>query len=390
MRKALLFLVVSSFSSSTCKYALLLGIICLTIGCQNKYPDVIHVEGGKLHVQGIALDKKEKCLYCSFTSAFFKTDLEGNIIGSVTGINGHLGAMTYDKREKKVYASLEIKDDEIGRGISDVLGKVRHEKQSSTFYVAEIDVGKVNRLEVPFEEAFTLHVIDEVAEDYLDTVTVNGMRLEHRYGCSGMDGIAIAPEFGSRGVRYHHGRSSVGGPGVDSISATKIQSSHAKIFKTSRKRKAECIYLAYGIYGDTTRTDNDYNILLCFKKDDLKTPIHKYFVKTGNTRYGVQNMAYDKTSERLFLAVYKGQKSAYPNYSLFSLDINQEPFMGSLEGVPYESNEVEQLRVTDASHFRHGSTGLYSFGDGRWYVSHKGKKDGVQYSDVTLYQSLEE
>ena len=356
--------------------ALLFLALIIAIGCQNKYPDVIHVEGGKLHVQGIALDKKEKCLYCSFTSAFFKTDLEGNIIGSVTGINGHLGAMTYDEKEKKVYASLEVKDDEIGRGISDVLGKVRHEKQSSTFYVAEIDVCKVNRLEVPFEEAFTLHVIDEVAEDYLDTVTVNGMRLEHRYGCSGMDGIAIAPEFGS--------------PGVDSISATKIQSSHAKIFKTSRKRKAECIYLAYGIYGDTTRTDNDYNIMLCFKKDDLKTPIHKYFIKTGNTRYGVQNMAYDKASERLFLAVYKGQKSAYPNYSLFALDINQEPFTDIPEGVPYESNEVEQLRVTDASHFRHGSTGLYLFGDGRWYVSHKGKKDGVQYSDITLYLSLEE
>ena len=66
--------------SSTCKYALLLGIICLTMGCQSTYPEVIHVEGGKLHVQGIALDKKDKCLYCSFTSAFFKTDLKGNII----------------------------------------------------------------------------------------------------------------------------------------------------------------------------------------------------------------------------------------------------------------------------------------------------------------------
>lgn len=358
--------------SSTCKYALLLGIICLTMGCQSTYPEVIHVEGGKLHVQGIALDKKDKCLYCSFTSAFFKTDLKGNIIGSVTGINGHLGAMTYDEKAKKVYASLEIKDDEIGRGISDVLGEARHEKQSSTFYVAEIDVRRVNRLEVPFEEAFTLYAIDEVAKDYLDTVTVNGMRLEHRYGCSGMDGIALAPEFGS--------------PYADSTPDSKTQPDRVK----GGCREADCIYIAYGIYGDTTRIDNDYNILLCFKKDDLKTPTHKYFVKTGNTRYGVQNMAYDKASERLYLAVYKGQKSAYPNYSLFALDINQEPFMDLLEGVPYESEEVEQLSVTDASYFKHGSTGLYSFGDGRWYVSQKGKKDGVQYSDVTLYQSLEE
>ena len=92
----------------------------------------------------------------------------------------------------------------------------------------------------------------------------------------------------------------------------------------------------------------------------------------------------------LYLDVYKGQKAEYPNYSLFALDINQVPFMDHLEGVQYESNEVEQLNITDASYFKHGSTGLYSFGDGRWFVSQKGKKAGVQYSDVTLYQSLEE
>jgi hypothetical protein len=124
--------------------------------------------------------------------------------------------------------------------------------------------------------------------------------------------------------------------------------------------------------------------------DDLKTPVHKYFVKTGNTRYGVQNMTYDKASEKLYLAVYKGSKSQYPNYSLFALDINQQPFTAKLDNVPYEENEVEQLAVTDASHFKYGSTGLYSFGDGRWYVSIKGKKDGKQYGDVTLYNSLEE
>ena len=95
------------------------------------YPDVIHINGGRLHVQGIALDQKEDCMYCSFTSAFYKTDLQGNIIGSITGINGHLGAMTFDPGSRKVYASLEIKNDAIGRGIADVLGARR--KRSSFF-----------------------------------------------------------------------------------------------------------------------------------------------------------------------------------------------------------------------------------------------------------------
>jgi hypothetical protein len=331
----------------------LLLFLLLAVSCQTKYPEVIHLEGKKLHIQGLALDKKEKCLYCSFTSAFFKCDLEGNVIGSVTGINGHLGAMTYEPKSKKVYASLEIKDDEIGRGVSDALGAERHEKAASRFYVAEIDVRKIDRLEVPFEEAMTLHPIEEVAKDYLDTVEVNGVTLEHKYGCSGMDGVAIAPGFGAKG-------------------------------------KEKFLYVAYGVYGDTTRVDNDYNILLCFKMDDLAKPVHKYFVKTGNTRYGVQNMTYDADSERLYLAVYKGSKSQYPNYSLFSLDIHQKPFMGKLENVPYEENDVEQVSVTEGSFFKWGSTGLYSFGDGRWYISKNGKKDGYQFSDVTLFESLEE
>ena len=331
----------------------LLLFLLLAVSCQTKYPEVIHLEGKKLHIQGLALDKKEKCLYCSFTSAFFKCDLEGNVIGSVTGINGHLGAMTYEPKSKKVYASLEIKDDEIGRGISDALGAERHEKAASRFYVAEIDVRKIDRLEVPFEDAMTLHPIEEVAKDYLDTVEVNGVTLEHKYGCSGMDGVAIAPGFGAKG-------------------------------------KEKYLYVAYGVYGDTTRVDNDYNILLCFRMDDLAKPVHKYFVKTGNTRYGVQNMTYDADSERLYLAVYKGSKSQYPNYSLFSLDIHQKPFMGKLENVPYEENEVEQVSVTEGSFFKWGSTGLYSFGDGRWYISKNGKKDGYQFSDVTLFESLEE
>ena len=331
----------------------LLLFLLLAVSCQTKYPEVIHLEGKKLHIQGLALDKKEKCLYCSFTSAFFKCDLEGNVIGSVTGINGHLGAMTYEPKSKKVYASLEIKDDEIGRGVSDALGAERHEKAASRFYVAEIDVRKIDRLEVPFEDAMTLHPIEEVAKDYLDTVEVNGVTLEHKYGCSGMDGVAIAPGFGAKG-------------------------------------KEKFLYVAYGVYGDTTRVDNDYNILLCFKMDDLAKPVHKYFVKTGNTRYGVQNMTYDADSERLYLAVYKGSKSQYPNYSLFSLDVHQKPFMGKLENVPYEENEVEQVSVTEGSFFKWGSTGLYSFGDGRWYISKNGKKDGCQFSDVTLFESLQE
>ena len=330
------------------KIAFILATI-LAIACQREYPDVIRIEGGKLHVQGIALDQKENCMYCSFTSAFFKTDLEGNITGSVTGINGHLGAMTFDSKNRKVYASLEIKDDAIGKGIAKALGAAEHKKEESGFYIAEIAVDKITGLDMKFEDIITLHRVEEAVKDYLAKVEIDGQVLDHKYGCSGIDGITIGPAFGT------------------------VQG------------EADHLYVAYGVYGDTTRVDNDYNILLCYNLKDLSKPIHKYFVFTGNTRYGVQNMAFDKDSWSLYLAVYKGSKKQYPNHSMFAIKMSQKPFMAPLMGVPYQEGEVEQLSVNDAWHFKWGSTGLCPLGDGRWYFSENSKIDGNQICDARMY-----
>jgi hypothetical protein len=258
--------------------------------------------------------------------------------------------MTFDAKSRKVYASLEIKDDAIGKGIADVLGAARHERSGSNFYVAEIDVDKVNGFDIPFDEAVVLHPIDEVRKDYLEAVTIDGQEYEHRYGCSGMDGITIGPGFGKSG------------------------------------KGKRCLYVAYGIYGNVDRTDNDHNVLLCFDLDDLSRPVAKYFIHTGNTRYGVQNMAYDKATNKIYLAVYKGSKPQYPNYSMFILDMMQEPFAARLQDVPYEESDVLQLKVSEGSHFEWGSTGLCPLGDGSWYISHQGKANGSQYCDATLYK----
>ena len=338
----------------TMKRLLLILIATMALSCTREYPEVIHIEGGKLHVQGIALDQKANCMYCSFTSAFFKTDLQGNITGSVTGINGHLGAMVFDPEGRKVYASLEIKDDEIGKGIARTLGAQAHSKEQSRFYVAEIDVDKIIGLEMPFDDVVRLHHIEEAGRDYLAQVEVDGKELEHRYGCSGIDGVAIGPAFGSGSCKADH------------------------------------LYVAYGVYGDTTRVDNDHNIILCYNLKDMSKAVHKYFVHTGNTRYGVQNMAYDKLSRKLYLAVYKGSKSQYPNYGLFALDMDQKPYFAPLKDVPYQSEDAEQLEVCGGWHFKWGSTGLHSLGDGRWYISENGKENGVQYCNARMYRLSED
>ena len=318
-------------------------------GCACKYPDLIHINGGKFHVQGIALDKEEKSMYFSFTSAFYKTDLEGNITGSITGINGHLGALTFNSKTRKAYASLEMKNDEIGRNIADGLGAARHNDLMSRFYIAEIDVDSVDGIDVSFEKAVRLYPVDEAAKDYLAEVEVDGCVLKHRYGCSGVDGITLGPEFGSE------------------------------------SKENTCLYLAYGVYSDTLRCDNDYNVLLCYDLNDLSAPRHKYFVYTGNTKYGVQNLAYDPYTERMYMAVYKGQKSQFENFRLFAVDMNQKPYMGQLKGVPYHEGEAEQVDVCGAWHFKWGSTGLCPLGDGRYYISHNAKTDDGQICDATMY-----
>ena len=322
-------------------------------GCGNiekNYPDSIRIEGDRFHVQGIAYDADKEVIYSSFTTSFLKNGTDGELIGAATGISGHLGDMVFDTKTRKAYASLEYKNDAIGSHISKGTGTA--EVRQSRFYVAEISVDMIDSLETPFEEVAVLHSIDEAADDYSATVDLDGMSVEHRYGCSGIDGITIAPAFGKGG-------------------------------------KGKYLYVAYGIYGDTGRCDNDYNILLCYDLKDLSRPLHKYFIHTGNTSYGVQNLAYDSFTDRMYLAVYKGKKEEYPNYSLFALDMRQEPFCEPLVNVPYQSEAVEQLSVSEGWHFNLGSTGLNPLCDGHYYISQDGKEDGRQYCNASLYTAAE-
>lgn len=74
-------------------------------------------EQGPFHVQGIAVDLERGYIYFSFTTKLLKMDFEGNLIGSVDGMTGHLGCLTMNPADGRVYGSLEYKDDAIGKGI---------------------------------------------------------------------------------------------------------------------------------------------------------------------------------------------------------------------------------------------------------------------------------
>ena len=345
--------------------SLLLGASALA----QQLPPVIYAGVRDGHVQGIALDREKGFMYYSFTSSFIKTDLEGRVIGTISRIQGHLGAMTLGP-DGRVYASLECKDDVIGQGIAQRLGVENLSHEQSVFYIAVIDVDRIDREGMNPEKdgVMTTVCVREACKDYAD----------HTYGCSGIDGVTFAPRIGKCGGK--------------------------KLY----------LYVAYGIYGDNGRSDNDNQVLLCYDVSDWKAryetpvvfgtvptngpekPLHKYFIYTGNTTWGVQNLAWDRHTNRIFMAVYKGKKPGYPNYPLFSLDVKQKPVKAVPKGLDekHETLKLAPEGLLDPEtgiygyEFKWGSTGLCPIGDGRWYISenNKDKETGIQSCTARLYR----
>jgi hypothetical protein len=344
----------------------------------NNLPSSIYSgKQGGLHVQGVAVDKVNGYVYFSFTDKLLKMDFSGKLIGSVTGFVGHLGDLDMTD-DGKIYGSLEYKNDAIGKGIKKELGVQTNNEDG--FYIAIFDGSRIVRPDMNAEKEDLLRTvyIKEAVNDYTANVKVGNKEMPHRFACSGIDGVAFAPSIGSP--------------------------------NSSKKY----LYLAYGVYGDTTRNDNDNQVILKYDVSDWgkyaqnlsqdklhhsgpEKPLEKYFVKTGNSRYGIQNMAYDPSTGNLFAAVYKGSKPQFPNYDLFVIDGKKKP------GSAYIPSDNQQIKVKTLSlleagkkdpksgirgwSFEWGSTGLCPLGDGLFYISHNEKtKDGQQQTTIYKYR----
>lgn len=342
-------------------------------------PDSIHSgEQGEMHVQGIAVDKANGYVYFSFTDKLIKMDFSGKLIGAVTGFVGHLGDLAFNEENGRIYGSLEYKNDAIGKGIAKKLG-VKNTKEDG-FYVAIFDGSRIVRpdMDAEKEDLLSTVYIAEVVKDYTATVKDGDKVRKHRFASSGMDGIAFAPSIGGS--------------------------------KSGKKY----LYIAYGVYGDTDRNDNDNQVILKYNASNWDKyaqhlsqeklhhsgpdkPLEKYFLKTGSTSYGIQNLAYDPTTGNLFAAVYRGTKPQFPNYDLFVIDGHKNPFKSKITSDNTTMN-VKMLSLLDAGpkdsrtgirgwYFPWGSTGLSPLGDGLFYISHNGKtKDGQQQSTIYKYK----
>ncbi len=322
----------------------------------------IHIEGIKAgHIQGIAIDSNRKYMYCSFTTCLLKLDMDGNIVGSVKGLAGHLGCIAFNNDDGKVYGSLEYKHDCIGECLTG--GR----EVEDGFYAAIFDVDKIDRTDMDAETDGVMRAVylKEVFDDY----SADG----HRYGCSGIDGFTFAPFPGQSGGKMY-------------------------------------AYIAYGIYGDTERNDNDCQIILRYDIsmwDSIAMPLNqsqmhksgpekyddKYFVYTGNTTFGIQNLEYVKEHNCMLAAVYCGTKKGFPNKNMYAIDLGKKSGFSKPLGLDKEESTLtlclfgseKAQNGISGSDFPYGSTGMISLGEGLFYFSKNFYDENGQGSDICLY-----
>ena len=204
------------------------------------------------HVQGIAVDKEHGFVYYSFTTMLLKTDMLGNAVGSVIRLAGHLGCITYDPDNDCVYGSLELKHDEIGLGI---VKRTNWDPTSEdAFYLVSFDCALIDRMDMDAENDGVMNAVYlyDVVKDYYEFDEVGGKC--HRYGCSGIDGTGLGYAFGD-------------------------------VEHLSKK-----IMIAYGVYGDNDRKDNDHQVILQYDLSVISrygrraVYRHTFVVRKDNTR----------------------------------------------------------------------------------------------------------
>ncbi len=237
-----------------------------------------------------------------------------------------------------------------------------------------------------FETVYMKEVVDDFSADMngdgivdMDDGTFSAdpaKSPDHRYGCSGIDGTTFGPRFGQTGGKRY-------------------------------------LTVAYGIYGNVDRTDNDHQVFLQYDvadwaakyahpldeaalhyNDGPPAPDGKYFVYTGNTTYGVQNIEYDDYDRLWMVGVYQGKKPSFPNYTFFAVSATAQPVMSPLKGtsdhgllLPLDDDGLRDPTTGIRGWFQKADVGMSALGDGLFYLAVNGKTSGgMQTAQLTLYR----
>lgn len=303
------------------------------------------------HCQGIAVDKKNEYIYFSYTRQIIKCNFDGDIVGSVTGFVGHLGDITFNEKDGKVYCSYDLpKIAGICIAIFDVSKITKVGMKPTGDVVRTVNLKDPKRL---FDATVTLKKKDS------KTGQVTTTEYSHRYGVSGIDGITFGPDF-------------------------------------MKKSGKELLTVACGVLRDNGRDDNNYQVLFQYDVTDWWTTYAKpysakphssgpdkangkYFLYTGNTSYGVQTMEYFDELNLWIINCYPGRKKSFENYTVFVVDGDVMPKYQKLKGQPktdrqyvlslYQDGEHDEKNDIYGWYASYGVQGVAYMGDGLFYIT---------------------
>jgi len=300
-----------------------------------EYFDTINMQGGNSHMQGTCVDDKGEYMYFSYTSALVKMDMKtGEVVGSVGGFGqgsfgtpggAHLGDLAY--YDGKIYGSLEYKE------------------PGSKYFICVFDEDAITEIGMDMKEMDTGVdgiLLKEPTMDFRDPLNdseyidayraekgleANGFAINndtkngHKFGCSGIDGVAFTNLPGD----------------------------------TSGK---QYLFVAYGIYTDNSRFDNNYNVICCYDPEDfdnvpentwvqrftyergvdssiapgeLLEAVEQYYVWTGHTNWGTQVLETDLDTGDLLMFTYgkgktvydeEGNPTVWPGLKLYCIDMD--------------------------------------------------------------------
>ena len=160
-------------------------------------------EQGPFHVQGIAVDLERGYIYFSFTTKLLKMDF---LLASdrQRGLDGPSGLPDDEssRRPRLRLAGIQGRCDRQGHPPDARRRAVprKTRKDRTGFYVAIFDVDRITRPDMDAEKdrVMTTVYIKEAVDDYFATAENGGRTVEHRFGCSGIDGVTFAPRFGAK------------------------------------------------------------------------------------------------------------------------------------------------------------------------------------------------
>ncbi len=278
---------------------------------------------GAGHVQGVCVDDAGKYMYASLTNMLVKVDVTtGEIVGSMVGLStgshkagAHIGDVCYDNG--KIYTPLIY-------------------NASEMFYIGVIDGEKITGMDMPYTTPGLMQAlyVPQVKEAFCNEMGAGEhgnyhTSMGHRYGCSGIDGIAVGKLPG--------GGYDTDGDGVMDVSNEKpylfVLLGH--FMNAKRYDNENLIILAYDLESATEQNLLPFTEELLTKEytgEESFLYQHKLFCYVGNQSYGAQQLEVDRDTGDIWLECYRSDSGKeFPNVTRFAIDGSIPLYMDIVE-----------------------------------------------------------